>query len=176
MDHRDHVALIRAGVAGAGAHWLELGAGDGAFTLALADVIGEGASIVALDRDRRALERLADRMARRFADTRLEPLDGDMRRDIPAGPFDGILAANSLHFVDDLAPVLAASHRAIRPGGRLVVVEYDADAGNTWVPHPFSFARWRSIAVEAGFDEPTLIHRVPSRFLGAIYGAVATRP
>src|SRR5262245_9714081 len=45
MDHRDHVALIRAGVEGAGRRWLELGAGEGAFTLALADLLGPGAAI-----------------------------------------------------------------------------------------------------------------------------------
>ena len=56
-----------------------------------------------------------------------------------------------------------------------MVVEYDADRGNPWVPHPFSFATWRREASEAGFAEPALLHRVPSRFLGAIYGAVATR-
>ena len=52
MNHADHVALIRDGVTGAGRRWLELGAGDGAFTLALADVLGPDGSIVAVDRDR----------------------------------------------------------------------------------------------------------------------------
>jgi hypothetical protein len=57
--------------------------------------------------------------------------------------------------------------------GRLVVVEYDADRGNPWVPHPFSFGTWRQEAARAGFATVALIHRVPSRFLGAIYGSVA---
>jgi hypothetical protein len=56
------------------------------------------------------------------------------------------------------------------------VVEYDADRGNPWVPHPFSFATWRHEAQEAHFVDPTLLHRVPSRFLGAIYSAVAEAP
>ena len=59
MDHHDHVALIRAGVEGAGPRWLELGAGEGAFTLALADVLGSAAEILAIDRDAGALRRLA---------------------------------------------------------------------------------------------------------------------
>ena len=74
-------------------------------------------------------------------------------------------------FVDPIGPVLAAIHAAIRPGGRLVIVEYDADRGNPWVPHPISFARLGAHVRGAGFAEPELIHRVPSRFLGAIYGA-----
>ena len=52
--------LIRDGVAKApGPRWLELGAGDGTFTLALAEVLGASASIVAMDRDRDALGRLS---------------------------------------------------------------------------------------------------------------------
>ena len=175
MQHVDHVALIRGGVEGAGPSWLELGAGPGAFTLALADVLAPGGRIVALDVDGGALQQLMDRLATRSPAISLETVLGDMRTAIPAGPFDGVLAANSLHFLADPAPVLAAARAGLAPGGRLVVVEYDADHGNPWVPHPFSFATWQRRAVAAGFAAPQLIHRVPSRFLGAIYGAVTTR-
>ncbi len=170
MDHHDHVALIRAGVEGAGKRWLELGAGEGAFTLALADVLGPGGDITALDRDSRALATNAEAVGRRFPASQLQTLVQDFTRGLPPGPFDGVLAANSLHFVRDRREVLAAI-RALTP--LLVVVEYDADRGNPWVPHPFSFETWRREARAAGFQEPKLIHRVPSRFLGAIYGAVS---
>ncbi len=171
MDHADHVALIRAGVEGAGPRWLELGAGEGAFTLALVDVLGPGADVLATDRDGRALDAAREAVRGRFAGT-LEVLVADFTRSLPRGPFDGVLAANSLHFVRDRRPVLAAIREALAPVGRLVVVEYDADRGNSWVPHPFSFEAWRREAVAAGFEAPTLLQRVPSRFLGAIYGAV----
>jgi ubiquinone/menaquinone biosynthesis C-methylase UbiE len=171
MQHADHVALIRAGVEGAGPRWLELGAGDGAFTLALADVLGGAGDIVALDLEARALARLSARMADRFAATTLETVVADFTADLPPGPFDGVLAANSLHFVEHVAPTLAMIHARLRPDGRLVVVEYDAERGNPWVPHPISFARLGGLVRGAGFSEPELVHRVPSRFLGAIYGA-----
>ena len=173
VDHDDHTALIRGGVEGAGAHWLELGAGEGAFTLALADVLGAGGEIVALDRDGRALETARERVAAAFPGTtpRIEVVD--FTRTLPSGPFDGVLAANSLHFVRERRPVLAAIRHVLAPGGRLVIVEYDVDRGNPWVPHPFSFETWRTDAVVAGFEEPRLIHRVRSRFLGAIYSAWA---
>jgi ubiquinone/menaquinone biosynthesis C-methylase UbiE len=178
VNHADHVALIRGGVEGAGPRWLELGAGEGAFTVALADVLGPAGRIVAVDRDRRALETMRRRLGERFPDAGVEPIVADFTGGLPAGPFDGVLAANSLHFLRTPDAVLAAVRDAITPaGGRLVVVEYDADRGNPWVPYPFSFARWRHMAVAAGFGEPRLLHRVPSRFLGAIYGAaVEVRP
>jgi ubiquinone/menaquinone biosynthesis C-methylase UbiE len=178
MDHADHVALIRAGVEGAGTRWLELGAGEGAFTLALADLLGLGAEILATDRDGRALGAARQRVTAAFPATTLRVEVGDFTHALPSGPFDGVLAANSLHFVRDRRAVLAAIRHVLAPGGQLVVVEYDADRGNPWVPHPFSFETWRREATAAGFDEPRLLQRVPSRFLGAIYGAsaVVSRP
>jgi SAM-dependent methyltransferase len=176
MNHADHVGLIRAAVEGAGPRWLELGAGEGAFTLGLADVLGPGGDIVAIDRDAAALRRLETEMRRRFPGTRLDTIVRDIRDSLPGGPFDGVLAANSLHFLRDPGEVVSRAHATVRPGGRFVVVEYDADRGNPWVPHPFSFERWRSIAAEAGLAGPRLIGRVPSRFLGAIYAAVSEVP
>jgi ubiquinone/menaquinone biosynthesis C-methylase UbiE len=175
MDHRDHVELIRRGVERAGPRWLELGAGEGAFTLALADLLGPTADITAVDRDARALVSLEDTIRGRFPAATLVTRRADFTRDLPDGPFDGVLAANSLHFVLDRASSLAAIRRGLAPGGRLVVVEYDADRGNPWVPHPFSFASWRREARAAGFEEPEEIGRVPSRFLGAIYAAACLR-
>jgi ubiquinone/menaquinone biosynthesis C-methylase UbiE len=175
VDHADHVGLIHAGVESAGLRWLELGSGEGAFTLALADLLGPGGEIVAVDRDERALRRLESGMAARFPATRLETLAADFRDPLPTGPFDGVLAANSLHFVTDPTEVLARTRAVLRPGGRLVVVEYDADRGNPWVPHPFSARRFPELAATAGFGPAREIGRVPSRFLGAIYAAVAER-
>lgn len=172
MDHADHVALIRAGVEGAGPRWLELGAGEGVFTLALADLLVSGAEVLACDRDARALRQLEARVRSASPGTRLETLAFDFTDGIPYSPFDGVLAANSLHFVRDREATLRAIRYSLEPSGRLVVVEYDTDRGNPWVPYPFSFETWRMEAMAAGFEEPQLIHRVPSRFLGAIYGAV----
>jgi hypothetical protein len=61
----------------------------------------------------------------------------------------------------------------LAPDGRLVVVEYDADRGNPWVPYPLSFRKLTSVAPAAGFDAPELLATVPSRFLGRMYAAVA---
>jgi ubiquinone/menaquinone biosynthesis C-methylase UbiE len=173
VNHADHVGLIRDGVAGSGSRWLELGAGEGAFTLALADCLDAGGSIVALDRDRRALDRLEDDVATRFPEVTVRTVVADYRTELPAGPFDGVLAANSLHFTDDPVAVLGAAASRLAPGGRLLVVEYDADRGNPWVPHPFSAARFPELATAAGFRSVRPIGSVPSRFLGAIWSGVA---
>ena len=41
MNHDDHVALLRGGIDQPGGVWADVGSGTGAFTLALADLIGE---------------------------------------------------------------------------------------------------------------------------------------
>jgi len=176
VNHEDHLRLIRDGVAGAGSRWLELGAGEGAFTLALADLLGPAGRITAMDRDARALGQMLQAVAARFPATQVEPIVGDFRAALPAGEFDGLLAANSLHFVTDPGAVLREAATRIRPGGRVVVVEYDADRGNPWVPHSFSSHRFPAIAAAAGLIGAREIGRVPSRFLGAIYGAMAEVP
>lgn len=177
MDHADHVGLIRDGVAGSGRRWLELGAGRGAFTLALADLLGPAAEIVAVDRDAGDLAALAAAMTRHFPGTKLTTIPADFARALPVEPpFDGLLAANSLHFVQDPAAVIANVRPLLRPGVRVVVVEYDSDSGNPWVPFPFSFQTWQAIAAGIGLLDTRLIGRVPSRFLDAIYAAASELP
>jgi SAM-dependent methyltransferase len=173
VNHADHVRLIRGGVEGSGPRWLELGAGEGAFTLALADCLGPGNSVLALDRDGGALARLGPVVAEQFPGVAVETTVADFRTALPAGPFDGILAANSLHFTDDPVAVLREARTRLTDGGRIVVVEYDADRGNPWVPHPFSAARFPGLALAAGLGDVTMLERVPSRFLNAIWSAVA---
>jgi SAM-dependent methyltransferase len=183
VDHRDHVELLRGGVgpAGpAGADWADLGSGTGAFTLALADLLGPGGRIVSVDRDAGALREQAGAMADRFPGTGLRQVAADFTADLAAevapGSLDGVVMANSLHFQAAHGAVVRHVSALLRPGGPLVLVEYDADRGNPWVPHPLSFETWKRVAVAAGLIEPRLLGRVPSRFLGAIYSAVAERP
>ena len=179
MDHADHVRLLRDGVGDArGGTWADVGAGSGAFTLALADLLGPGARIVAVDRDAGALREAARAVAARFPETRLDARVADLEHPLELPPLDGLIAANSLHFIDPERQTAAVGRLAayLRPAGRFLVVEYDTDEGNPWVPHPFSFLTWARIAVSAGLTSPVRIGRVPSRFLGAIYAAVCERP
>jgi SAM-dependent methyltransferase len=175
MDHADHVRLIRDGVVGAGPAWADLGSGGGAFTLALADLLGSGGRIVSVDRDAGALRSQADALRLRFPDVTLDQRVADFGRPVGLADLDGIVMANSLHFVRDKRPVLELVRGYLRPGGHLVLVEYDADYGNPWVPHPISWARLPALLESAGFRDPRRLVSVPSRFLGSIYSAVSTR-
>jgi ubiquinone/menaquinone biosynthesis C-methylase UbiE len=175
MDHDDHVRLIRDGVDGAGTAWADLGSGTGAFTLALADLLGPSGVIHSVDRDAGALRIQAEVVRRWFPATVLQQHVVDFTRVLVLNDLDGVVMANSLHFVRDKAPVLALVRGYLRPGGHLVLVEYDADRGNPWVPYPISAQRWPAVADTAGFEGTRELTRVSSRFLGAIYSAVSLR-
>jgi SAM-dependent methyltransferase len=180
VNHRDHVALLRAAVAGvpdAGARWLELGSGEGAFTLALADLLGPGATIHSVDLDAGALRRQRQELASRFPAAGVTYQVGDFTRDrgLPGG-LDGILMANSLHYVGAQEDLLRRLIAHLRPGGRLVLVEYDADQPNRWVPYPLSYRTWEPMAARVGLVATRRTGAVPSRFLGSIYSAASERP
>jgi SAM-dependent methyltransferase len=177
VDHHDHVGLLRGAVEPGGT-WLDAGAGTGAFTLALADLLGDGGRIVAVDRDRGALRANEAEVRRAFPGVAIDAVVADFTGPLELPVLDGIVAANSLHYVrpERQAAVIEALVGHLRPGGRFVVVEYDADHGNHWVPHPFSAVRWPALAAAAGLMDPRMLGRVPSRFLGAIYSAEAQRP
>ena len=81
--------------------------------------------------------------------------------------------ANSLHYVRDKQPVLESVRRMLKPGGRLIIVEYGTDRGNPWVPYPFTYAQWEKLAEGTGFRNTRLLSTVPSRWLGTMYSAVS---
>ena len=170
MNHADLVALLQDAITERGGRWADLGAGEGAFTLALADLLGPGAHITAVDRDASALRNLA---RDRFPGVKIETKVGDFTRPLELANLDGIVMANSLHFVRNKAPVLEAVRSMLRPGGRLIVVEYGTDRGNPWVPHPFTYERWERMAAQAGFERTRLLRTIPSRHLGSLYSAVS---
>jgi ubiquinone/menaquinone biosynthesis C-methylase UbiE len=174
MNHQDHVQLIADGIdLGSGGIWADFGAGTGAFTLALRDLAGPESEIYTVDRDSSALHSLRSAFDRHFPGTRLHLQTADFTRPLDLPPLDGILAANSIHFVRDHITLLRQWRGYLKPDGRLVLVEYDTDEGNRWVPYPVSFASLSPVARAARFSEPLLLGSRGSRFLDRMYAALS---
>jgi ubiquinone/menaquinone biosynthesis C-methylase UbiE len=183
MNHTDHVRLIRDGLPAptplSPGHpspplrWADLGSGHGAFTLALADLLPPHAEIYSIDRDASALREQARAMRTQFPHAHVHYLPADFTRPLTLPPLDGVLMANSLHFHRHKAPLLAQIRTLLKPDGRLILVEYDTDHGNIWVPHPLSYPTWASLAPRAGFVNTRLLTTQPSRFLGGMFSAVS---
>lgn len=174
MDHHDHVNLLRPASLEKGGSWADLGAGSGAFTFALRELIGPTATIYAVDKDRASLEQLKNEYRSRFgSDENLQLHIGDFSRNATLPPLDGIIAANSLHYFKDRVSILKHMRSFLKPNGKLIVIEYNVDTGNPWVPYPFSFGSFGKLAWQAGFTEPQLLARHPSRFLREFYSTLA---
>jgi ubiquinone/menaquinone biosynthesis C-methylase UbiE len=173
VDHHDHVALLRGGIPEPGGLWADLGSGTGAFTLALAELVGPQGRIISVDKDRSALAEQERALKARFPDTNVEYRTGDFTKRLDLVGVDGIVMANSLHYVRHKDPVLTHLKAYLKPGGRLIVVEYNVDHGNMWVPHPFSYSTWEKLAAKAGFSHTDRIGSHPSSFLREFYSAVS---
>ena len=172
MDHHDHVDLLRPANLSPGVSFADLGAGSGAFTLALRELLGPSADIYAVDRDQNRLNSLEQAHRSRFGCVEnLHLVSGDFARDLDLPPLDGILMANSLHFFRNKEKVLGHVRSFMKPGGRLLLVEYNTDRGNPWVPYPLSFETFSELAPRAGFSQQRLLAKKPSSFLREFYSA-----
>jgi len=175
MDHTDHVNLLRPANLSQGTY-ADLGAGSGAFTLALRELAGLESTIYAVDKDRSSLNELEFNHRARFQTTRnLILLTNDFSRSLELPSLDGIVMANSLHFFKDKQKILKHVREFLKPNGALIIVEYNVDSGNMWVPHPFTFKTYSKFVTRAGFAEPSLLAEAPSRFLNGFYSAVTYR-
>jgi len=173
MDHRDHVDLLKPANLSLGGTWADFGAGGGAFTLALRELIGPDAMIYAVDKDKSALKELEGAHRARFHSTdNLLLLPGDFSRPLDIPALDGAVMANSLHYFKNREKVLRHIASFLKPNGTLLIVEYNVDSGNPWVPYPFTFETYRDFALNAGFDEPRLLAKHLSRFLKEFYSAI----
>lgn len=173
MNHADHVKLLKSGVNIRGGTWADIGAGSGAFTLALADLIGPDGHIYAIDLDSRSLRKNEKAMRKQFPESTVSYVTADITKPFELPPLDGLVMANVLHFQAGQVSVLRLLRSYLKPGGRMLVVEYDASHSNVAVPYPVMRERWSQLSVDAGFENTTILATRPSRWLGEIYSTMS---
>lgn len=173
MNHQDHVNLLRRGIGSSGGVWADLGSGTGAFTLALADLLNGAGEIYSIDKDAGALREQERVMRARFPRAIVHYCVADIAASLDTPPLDGVIIANALHFMRDKSRVVQSIRSHLRPEGRLILVEYNVDRGNMWVPYPLSYPTWQALAKRCGLFNTQLMATVPSRFLGEIYSALS---
>ena len=175
MTHEDHLALLRGGVKAGTALWADLGSGTGAFTMALAALLGGEGRILSVDRDARALAEQERSMRARFPRLVVELAAADFTRLTGISGLDGVVMANSLHFQRDAEGVLRGVKGWLLPAGRIVIVEYEVSLPNPWVPYPVPFKRLLRLAEAAALGPARLLETRPSRYHGRVYSAVMER-
>ena len=111
-----------------GAAVADLGAGDGFFTVRLARGVGEQGKVYAVDVSADALRRLRSRIATDRL-TQVEVVEGTFDDPkLPVGSLDAVLVVNAYHEMKAYKEILAKVKAALKPTGRLVIVEPIANA------------------------------------------------
>lgn len=162
MTHAEAVEMIASGVTSTPAQvWLDLGAGTGVFTKALAKQLDGQAKVYAVDKQNQLDENAIDNAH----PTRIIILELDfVTHEIPVEAVDGILMANSFHYVKEKKILIAKLKNILKPGGRFIFIEYDLVTSNQWVPYPVNFSSLRSLMMEMGFSSVIKINERPSVF------------
>lgn len=155
------------------ARWADLGCGTGLFTSALAQLLPEGSTVYAVDKSRAALAGVPPPPE----GIRVEKMVGDFTsEDLPLPLLEGILMANSLHFVRDQNAFLARAAKWLKPEGCFVVVEYDLNKVNPWVPYPVPYSSLAHLFTPLGYTHVEKLAEHPSRYHRApIYSALVYR-
>jgi ubiquinone/menaquinone biosynthesis C-methylase UbiE len=164
--------LLRPGVEDCRGTWADLGCGDGIFTAALYTLLEPGSDITVVDKKQGALDALIHNFAASYPSASPHAVLADFTRRLPLLPLDGMLMANSLHFVRRKRSVLEQLVPLLKPGGRLIVVEYNINRGNFAVPHPLDEGDFLVLAGELGLRQPHIMARIPSTFLGEMYAGM----
>ena len=133
----------------------EYGAGTGLVAEVLRDAVGP-VTLADTSAGMRAVM-AAKVAAGTLADARIWDLDLSSAP-VPDERFDLVVTVMALHHIDDVAPVLAAFHTLLDPGGHLCVVDLDAEDGSfhtgEFHGHPgFERAGMASLLADAGFTD-----------------------
>jgi SAM-dependent methyltransferase len=152
--------------------WADLGCGTGTFTLALADLLAPGSVIHAMDRDHWALRKIPSS----HKGVSITIHRGDFTNQMwPFDNLDGILMANSLHYVDVQAPFIRAWEARMKSPRRFLIVEYDTHEASRWLPYPVPQTRLTTLFTSAGHSSIRLLRSRPSVYRrAALYAALVT--
>jgi ubiquinone/menaquinone biosynthesis C-methylase UbiE len=137
MELTNAIDLIIKGVNGQGPPqvWADLGAGSGLFSRALSALLPEESIIHAVDRNYKPGQQIgSENTGNKILLTKKDFTASSLELE----DCDGLIMANSLHFVEDKLTFLQQIKSILKPGGRIIIVEYDTDQSNQWVPWPIS--------------------------------------
>jgi len=173
MDFRNAADLIRGAVPRSRATWCDLGAGSGTFTKALASLLAPESRVFAVDRDAASVRKLKALSRTNTEGVEIIAVEGDFTTPLELSPMDGVLLANSLHYVpyQRQSDVLKQILSRVLPEGRLVIVDYDGRGPNRWVPYPVSKARFTELSEGLRLGDPIVVGERPSAYGGTIYAA-----
>lgn len=128
----------------------DLGSGSGYFTFRLAARVGSEGKVYAVDIDQEALEKVRIRKERDNV-SQVEPILSTA--DDPRLPpdLDVVLIVDAYHEFREFDRIMQAVYRALKPGGRLGIIDGEAASGQPRT----TYHRWHAIPAELVREELT---------------------
>lgn len=164
MEIETAKGLIRTAIR-PGACWADLGAGSGTFSYALSELLGPLGMVIAVDNKQGfSLEPADEKYAQ------IHHFEADFTHVFNLPPLDGILMANSLHYISQQKEVVQKWRQKLLPEGHILLIEYDRAIPSPWVPYPISRKKGKKLLEDLGFESIKEIGSTPSQFQkGDIY-------
>jgi ubiquinone/menaquinone biosynthesis C-methylase UbiE len=104
----------------------DIGAGTGLFTQLFAEQVGPKGTVYAVDIGPAFLKHIAEQAKKLGREQIIKTvLNTQNSTELPAGSIDVGFLCDTYHHFDHPKKMLASIHRALRPGGRLVVIDFD---------------------------------------------------
>jgi len=175
MELQEALALIRNEkiIDNKKQNWYDLGAGAGTFTIALAHFLCDGSKIVAIDENNTALQKIPSHINQTVIETITKDFTSS---DLPYSNFDGILMANSLHYVKNKSLLIERISKHLKAEHYFIIVEYDTETSNRWVPYPTNFSSLVLLFTKLGYHSIEKIGEKKSRYnAGKMYAALICR-
>ncbi len=147
--------------------WADLGCGTGLFTNALSQIIAEQSIIYAVDKNKLSLNKVSVKSGIELKKTALNFISDEL----PFNNLSGIMMANSFHFVKDKITFINKASGCLDANGYFIMIEYDTDISNFWVPYPISFNQLQKFFTQYNCIAEKL-QEIPSRYNGIIYSAL----
>lgn len=174
MELEEAIALIQADdiIQNKPTIWADLGCGSGLFTRALSGLLYSGSTIYAVDKSISSFQKKS--FSKQVVITTIE--SDFVKNELNLENLDGILMANSFHFVRDKKSFIEKMIPYFSETPVFLLVEYDTDLSNPWVPYPVSFMTLRKFFTDLGFTAVKKINEKKSLYRsGNMYSVIVTR-
>jgi precorrin-6B methylase 2 len=156
-------ALVRSLEIREGARVADIGAGTGYFTWRLAERAGPTGKVLAVDIQPRMLKAAAETMKRHGLVNVDYVRASESDPKLPEQSLDMVFIAHSYHEFAQPEAIMDAIRRSLKPGGRLVVVEYakESKLAPASSLHKMSFDEIRGEIEPTGFDLERILDFLP---------------